>query len=154
MTKSPSDSEVVGYVRRHLQFGWWSLLCFLTLGMALEALHGFKIGWYLEADFEIRRLMWRLGHSHGALLGVVHIVFAATLSMLPGEMARHRRFASALLMGASILLPGGFFLGGIWIYDGDPGLGIVLVPFGALALFFAVLLTALSVTSSNGAKSK
>ena len=46
-------------------------------------------------------------------------------------------------MLASLLLPGGFFLGGVVIYAGDPGLGILLVPVGALLLLTAVLLTAL-----------
>ena len=27
--------------KRHLRFGWWALLLFLTLGLGLEALHGF-----------------------------------------------------------------------------------------------------------------
>jgi hypothetical protein len=27
--------------QRHLRFGWWTLLLFLTLGLVLEALHGF-----------------------------------------------------------------------------------------------------------------
>ena len=41
-------------------------------------------------------------------------------------------------------MPGGFFLGGVFMYSsgGDPGLGIFLVPVGAIALFIAVLLTA------------
>jgi hypothetical protein len=45
-------------------------------------------------------------------------------------------------MGASVLLPGGFFLGGLFLYRTDPGLGIVLVPIGAVLLFIAVFLTA------------
>ena len=34
---------------------------------------------------------------------------------------------------------------GIYIYDGDPGLGILLVPLGAVLLLLAVLLTARSI---------
>lgn len=49
-------------------------------------------------------------------------------------------------MAASVLLPGGFFLGGIFIHGGDPGLGIFLVPLGAGFLFLVVLLTAVGVT--------
>ena len=130
------------YVHRHLQFGWWSLLCFLTLGIGLEALHAFKIDWYLNESYETRQLMWRLGHAHGTLLGLVHIAFAASVFVLPAVMTRTRRLASPLLMGASILLPGGFFLGGIFIYGGDPGIGVWLAPVGALFLFLAVLLIA------------
>lgn len=42
-------------------------------------------------------------------------------------------------------MPGGFFLGGIWVYAGDPGLGIVLVPLGGVLLFAAAWLTATSL---------
>ncbi len=42
-------------------------------------------------------------------------------------------------------MPGGFFIGGVSIYAGDPGLGIVLVPVGGVLLFAAVLLAALSL---------
>ena len=110
-------------------------------------MHGLKMGWYLEAAYKTRRLMWTLGHAHGVLLAVVHAVFGASLYILPDEAARHRRFASPCLMAASVLIPGGFFLGGIFIYDGDPGLGIFLVPPGAVFLFVAVLLIALSLSS-------
>ena len=40
----------------NLRFGWWSLLVFLSLGGLLETLHGFKIGWYIDAGNEIRVL--------------------------------------------------------------------------------------------------
>ena len=54
---------------------------------------------------------------------------------LPAESTRHRGLVSPLLIAASVLLPGGFFLGGCFIYESDPGLGIWLVPVGALCLF-------------------
>jgi len=46
------------------------------------------------------------------------------------------------LRGATCLMPAGFFLGGLFIYSGDPGLGILLVPAGGLLLVVAVFLTA------------
>jgi hypothetical protein len=49
------------------------------------------------------------------------------------------------LLAASVLMPGGFLLGGIWVYAGDPGLGILLVPVGGVLLFAAVLCAALSL---------
>lgn len=127
----------------HLRFGWWSLLAFLTLGVALEALHGFKIGWYLDVSNETRRLMWTLAHAHGTLLALVHIAFGLTARATAGPA--WPRYASPCLTGATILLPGGFFLGGVYVYDGDPGLGILLVPVGALLLFAAVGSTARAV---------
>ncbi len=128
--------------KRHLRFGWWVLMVFLTMGLALEALHGFKAGLYLNVSKETRRLMWTLAHAHGTLLGLVNIAFALSVRLLPEWAARERGVASLCLRGATLLLPAGFFLGGLFIYSGDPGLGILLVPVGGLLLLLAVFLTA------------
>jgi len=125
-----------------MRFGWWSLLLFLSLGIVLEAMHGFKIGWYLDVGNETRRLMWTLAHAHGTLLALIHIGFALSVSALSNGNVRWRRLASPCLIGASILLPGGFFLGGIFIYGGDPGVGVLLLPIGALLLFVAIFVIA------------
>ena len=144
---APSAPRVsIDYERRHLVFGWWTIFVFLTLGVALEAMHGFKVGYYLAVDNETRRLMWRLAHAHGGLLGLIHIAFALTARLKSDAI---RPFASRALMAATVLLPGGFFLGGLIIFDGDPGLGIILVPIGAALLFLAVLATALGVTRKS-----
>jgi len=127
--------------RRHVRWGWWTLLLFLSLGIALEAMHGFKVSWFLAADNETRRLLLRLAHTHGTLLGLVHLGFAFTLTTAELD-ARLAGYASAALRGATLLLPGGFLLGGWVIHAGDPGRAIVLVPIGALLLFVAVLLVA------------
>ena len=42
------------------------------------------------------------------------------------------------LYGATCMLPAGFFLGGLVIHGGDPGLGILLVPPGGLLLLLSV----------------
>lgn len=145
MTGGVADSLAV----RHLRIGWWTLLTFLSLGITLEALHGFKSDLYLNLANETRRLMWTLTHAHGVLLGLVHIAFAATLTLGPRRAPSAERgtswarLASIGLSGATVLLPGGFFLGGTVLHGGDPGRGILLVPFGAALLFGAVLLTAL-----------
>lgn len=128
--------------RRHLRVGWWSLFAFLTLGLVLEGLHGFKVAWYLDVSQQTRRLVWTLGHAHGTLLGLVNLAFAASVRMVPGWEGRGRGQASSLLLGATALLPGGFVLAGVDVYAGDPGLGIVGVAVGGLLLFAAVLLTA------------
>ena len=121
---------------RHLRYGWWSLFCFLSLGLLLEVLHGFKIGWYLDANQEMRRLMFTLAHAHGTLLGLVNIAAGLTLRTVKGfEVSRTHSLA---LLWGSGLLPAGFFLGGIIIHDGDPGLGVLLVPAGALLLLYAI----------------
>jgi hypothetical protein len=66
MTEVPID-----YARRHARIGWWSLLVFAALGLLLESFHGFKVAAYLDVSNETRRLMWRLAHVHGTLLGVL-----------------------------------------------------------------------------------
>jgi hypothetical protein len=144
-----ADDEPQAYLRRHLRFGWWSLLVFLTLGIVLESLHGFKVGAYLNVSNSTRRLLWTLAHAHGTALALVHIAFGVTANYLTGWAGRGRAFASVSLMAASILLPGGFFLGGLVIYAGDPGLGILLVPLGAIFLFLSVLLCARATKASH-----
>ena len=138
--------------RRHLCFGWWTLLVFLTLGLVLEALHGFKVGAYLRVSNETRRLMWTLAHAHGTLLGLVNLAFASAIRFFPGWPERTRNFASAALLTATVLMPAGFFLGGLFIYSGDPGLGILLVPLGGFLLFAAVLLTALATLGERASR--
>jgi len=130
------------YARRHLRVGWWSLLVFATLGLALETLHGFKVRAYLDVTSDTRRLMWTLAHAHGTLVAVVHVIFALTVRSTPSLATRDFRAVSAALVAASVLLPGGFFLGGVAFYGGDPGLGVLLVPVGAILLLFAIFTVA------------
>jgi hypothetical protein len=139
----PSHTHL-DYARRHLRFGWWSLFAFAGAGLLLELLHGFKIRAYLDVSNETRRLMWTLAHAHGALLGIVHIAFGLTLATFPDFGARRTRLISRSLTAASVLLPGGFFLGGVAFYSGDPGLGVLLVPIGAAFLLMALLSAARS----------
>lgn len=135
-------------VRRHFLAGWWLLLVFVALGAALEALHGLKIGLYVDLGNATRRLMWTLAHAHGVLLGLVNIAFAVTLQSR-GMRADTARIASASLLGASVLLPGGFLLGGIVVYGGDPSLGILLTPVGAALLLVSVFLVLRSIGSGK-----
>ena len=129
----------------HLRFGCWALLAFLCLGILLEALHGFKIRFYLDVANDTRRLLWTLAHAHGVLLALLNVVFALLLRTFPELAGQNLAAASRCLLAAAILLPTGFFLGGVVIHAGDPGLGIALVPLGALLLLFAVLQIARAV---------
>ncbi len=131
-------------VDRNLRFGWWSLLVFLSLGGVLETLHGFKIGWYVDVGNETRRLMFTLAHAHGTLLALVNIAAGLTVRMV--ERFELRPSVSFALIWAAILLPAGFFLGGIVIYDGDPGLGVWLVPVGAALLFYSITRIAIDLS--------
>jgi hypothetical protein len=138
------EATTSAVIRRHLRFGWIALLVFLVLGVLLEAMHGFKVGWYLDAGQETRRLLLTLAHAHGVLLALVNLAFAATLSHLPRLDARAVRIASPCLAGAGILLPAGFLLGGLVTYGGDPGLGVFLIPPAALLLIAGVAAVALA----------
>jgi len=137
-TRPKPSPDAIDYSRRHLAFGWWSLLAFAVLGLTLEALHGFKVRAYLDVSSETRRLMWTLAHAHGVGLALVHIVFGLMLRAAPETAASNVSTISIALLSASVLLPGGFFLGGIGFYAGDPGIGIALVPVGAAALLYAL----------------
>ena len=132
--------------RHHLRIGWWGLLVSLSAGLVLEALHGFKVGLYLDVTNDARRLMWRLAHAHGTLLSVLNIAFAISLPMLRTFADAPRQLASRCMAGALFLMPAGFALGGVWIHGGDPGLGVLLVPPGGILLFVGVLLTARAAT--------
>ncbi|MHC5114972.1 MAG: hypothetical protein ACYTGP_11160 [Planctomycetota bacterium] len=131
------NADLLRLTRTHLRFGWYAVLVFLVLGAALEIFHGLKVQWYLAVANETRRLMWTLAHAHGTLLGLLNIAFALTVRVVPPESARPLRLGSRALLGATVLLPLGFLLGGIVLYAGDPGPGVLLVPLGALLLFVA-----------------
>jgi hypothetical protein len=139
---SDPSPETAGLVRFHLLVGWWGLVCFVVLGTGLEAMHGFKVGFYLDVGNEARRLLWTLAHVHGALISLVHVAFAASLVIGPVWAARRQRQASTALLTALVAMPAGFFLGGAVLHADEPGLGILLVPPGALALLVGVVLTA------------
>ena len=130
--------ELGDYVRRHQRVGWWALFVFATLGLVLESLQGFKVAAYLDVSNETRRLMWRLAHAHGTLLGVVNILFALTLRTSAPSTPTGLARISGALVAATFLLPIGFFAGGIVFYGGDPGVGVLLVPAGAVLLLLAL----------------
>ena len=100
--------------RRHFRIGWWSLLLFLTLGIVLEILHGFKVGFYLDVTNSTRRLMWTLAHTHGTLLSILNIVFALSVHQISSWKETTRTLASRCLLGALVFMPIGFFLGGVF----------------------------------------
>ncbi len=127
-------------VAKALRTGWILLATSLPLGLVLEALHAFKVRGFLESA--VRREMWRLAHAHGTLLALLLIGFAAVAERhLASE--RHASIARDLRLGA-VLMPVGFFLGGVLNGEGDPSLGIVLVPLGALFLVSALVRAALA----------
>ncbi len=132
-------------MQRNRRFGWWSLLCWLSLGMLLEAMHGFKVGWYLDVIHDARHLQLTLAHSHGTLLALVNLAFVATAGPDTGRLGR----AGACLRWAGLLMPLGFLFGGVFAMGSDPFFAIVLVPIGGLLLFTGVLLTVRSLGAAT-----
>jgi hypothetical protein len=120
-------------VRRHLAFGWCGLTLGGTLGLLLEGLHALKAPVYLDVGSATTRLMWRLAHAHLGLLSLMSLALAFTMTQVPAGWKATSRW---LLLG-SVCLPLGFLLGGVGAHGGDPGLGILLVLPGALAVVAA-----------------
>jgi hypothetical protein len=70
------------------------------------------------------------------------LVFAALAERHIPKKARHS--VTLQLTAGALLMPLGFFLGGILNSEGDPSLGIVLVPVGAVLLVSALARSALA----------
>ena len=134
-TAKPGDAAI----RKTLRAGWLLLAIALPFGVTLEGLHGFKVQAYLTS--EMRREMWRLAHAHGTLLGILCLVSAALAEAHVAPAIRPR--VMAMIRWGAVLMPLGFFLGGILNSEGDPSLGILLVPPGALLLMVALVQVAL-----------
>jgi hypothetical protein len=124
----------------NLRAGLLALCGFTALGLFLEALHGFKVGLYLDVDNETRRLLWRLSHAHGALIGLVNVTYALVVRAWP---RLEDALAGRALLSALVLMPSGFFLGGLFARGGDPGAAVALAVAGAVALLFGLTRVAL-----------
>jgi len=120
--------------------GWISLATWIVFGLLIEGLIGFRSPVLL--DDSVRREMFRLAHAHGTLLNLV-LIAAAICARL--DLIRLARVTAMGLRLAVVLLPIGFLLAGIWHFKDDPGVGIFLVPLGAVLLIttsFQIGLTA------------
>src|SRR5262249_46745500 len=62
---------------RLLRQGWMSIALWMSIGLLLEGLLGYKIPAYLN-DPQRRELL-RLAHTHGTLLGIILVVAALVL---------------------------------------------------------------------------
>lgn len=140
MKNSASTSENDPRARSSwgLPAGLVGLLAWLLGGLALEGLHAVKSRAYLEDP--LRRLMFTLAHAHGALLSAIALLL--TLVVLPRVGASDRAFRASdrLFAAGAVLVPLGFLLGGMIHPEGDPGLGILLVPAGALCCAAALVI--------------
>lgn len=116
------------------RFGWTSLLGWALFGLALEAMHGFKIGAYLD-DALARELMV-LAHAHGVGLALVVLAFGEAGAPLFGDGRDHG--ATRALHAGALIVPVAFALSSIAHPEGDPNVLVWLVPLGALMVVYAL----------------
>lgn len=126
---------------RTRRFGWWSLAAWASLGVVLETAHGMKLSAVLDDPLTRELLRW--AHAHGVGLSLVVLAYAAVGGGPDGPTAATRR----VLQAGALLLPLGFGLGGLWHYESDPGLGIVLAPLGGLAVLVGLWRAAREVSA-------
>jgi hypothetical protein len=124
----------------NLRAGLISLCVSTALGLLLESLHAFKAGFYLDVGQDTRRLLWRLAHAHGTLLGLLNVCYAVVARTWP---RLNDDLAARALLTALVLMPLGFFLGGAFAQAGDPGAAVGLAAAGGFALLFGLLRLAL-----------
>lgn len=113
--------------RASLRLGWSELFAGAFSGVVLEAAHALKLASYL--DEPLTRLLLTLAHAHAVGLALVVLAHAHT-----GASLDPRESTGRLLRVGATLVPLGFALGALAHPEGDPSLGIVLVPIGAASL--------------------
>lgn len=131
-------APTVMWSRRLQVLGWWSLALFLVGGVVLEALHGLKLPIYLDVRNSTRRLLWTMAHAHGTLFALVSIVAGHVMKTTSRDGVLGSRWIAVGLLGGMLLVPLGFFLGGLKLVGGDPGPGILLVVPGAALLLLGI----------------
>lgn len=116
---------------RHLRFSVACVAVFLASGLWLEGMIGLRVtGW---VDDPLRREMLRLGHAHGAILGLVNLGLSWAMHRLQTPNAWVPRIRLAAWTGA-VCVGVGFFGGGLWHGTTDPGPLVLIVPAGAMML--------------------
>ncbi len=128
------QSVTANYSERMIFQGWVSIALWMSVGLLLEGLLGYKIPAYLNDPQ--RRELFRLAHTHGTFLGLVLVAAALCVQRTGSNTPRIARIA---LRVGSILMPVGFLLAGIWHPEGDPGPAIWLVPPAALMVIFGAI---------------
>jgi len=132
---------------RHLRLSLAATAVFLAMGLGLEAMLGLRAP--ALVDDLLRREFLRLGHAHGALLGLLNVVLSLVITRLRTPAAWATRIRVAALVGA-LAVGLGFLGGGLWHGPTDPGPLVLAVPAGALLLLSALGATVLLRPSAPG----
>ncbi len=126
-------------VRGAMLQAWLSIAIWMSFGLLLESLIGYRVPAYLRD--ELRREIFRLAHTHGALLNLV--LLGAALS-IDRELVRPSKMGLLSLRLGAVLMPVGFLLGGIWHTEGEPGIGVWLAPLGGVMVILGAVDLAIS----------
>jgi len=121
------------FTKTQFCFAWICLWIFF--GLLLDSFMGMKQLFYLSDP--VRREMWRLAHTHGTLMTLVFLAYVHFRGIAK-KLHENMMFIGALLM------PVGFFLGGILTTEIDPFVGVFLVPIGGLLFVLGMLLSLFS----------
>ena len=104
------------FTKTQFCFAW---ICFwIFFGLLLDSFMGMKQLFYLANP--IRREMWRLAHTHGTLMTLVFLAYVHFRGI------SKKQHENMMFIGA-LLMPVGFFLGGIVTTEIDPFVGVFLV---------------------------
>lgn len=131
-----------GRARIHARFGWTLLFVSLAFGSVLETLEGFR--WVSLVADPWKQRLWSLAHFHGAALGLLNLIYVQWADTQALSVGRRTTASRALMLG-SAAMPLGFLLGGIAHPEGDPSLGIILAPVGALFVLYTVAVHTIAV---------
>ena len=120
--------------------GWWGLAFWLSFGLLIEGLIGFRTPGYLQD--QMRRELFRLAHAHGTLFSMLLIIAAFSIK---GGLIKPPTAAIRSLQAGTLLMPLGFLLGAVWHSETDPNVLIFLSPLGGLLILFSVISIAFSL---------
>ncbi|MDP6424662.1 MAG: hypothetical protein QGG14_07955 [Planctomycetota bacterium] len=138
-------SDSPKHLRGTVFLGWLLLALAIPAGLTLEALHALKVEVYLGSA--LRRELWTLAHAHGNLLGILCLVYAVLAERWVPDPKAQRSVSRWLRTGA-VLMPLGFFAGGVLNFEGDPSFGVLLVPVGGVCLVVALTRAAFAACSA------
>src|ERR1044071_5907519 len=99
-SKSNPPAPQFNWAKRLMFQGWLSIAVWMSVGLLLEGLLGYKIPAYLnDAD---RRELFRLAHTHGTFLGLALVAAALCSERTRDPLPRPARIA---LSAGSIIMP-------------------------------------------------
>jgi hypothetical protein len=119
--------------------GWFGIAVWMTLGLILEGLIGWRNPAYLESAW--KRELCRLAHAHGTLFSLILVAVSVASK---SETIKPSVSAVYALRIGSILMPAAFLAATWGSTETDPGWAIWLAPVGGLLMIYGVAAAAFS----------